>query len=127
MLVLGGAVVAAVPLRRCLAAVAIGATYGAFLQFGLDRRPREGSRDHLADIPPLVAQMVEFEDYGVGLSAVHAWMHGFEGQQPGLVGRIHPTSGHPYSFEVGGPITPVPVSFVFDETTQAPELTFVCA
>jgi hypothetical protein len=54
--------------------VTVHASHFALCDLGLDRRPRESVRDQLRYVPPLIAEMIEFEHHRIRFSAVDAVM-----------------------------------------------------
>ena len=58
------------PLLRRSAAMTVGTSHFALRDLSLDRAPEEPGPEHRRDVVPLVAQVVEFEDVDVALTAI---------------------------------------------------------
>lgn len=103
--------------------MAVRATDGTFLELSLDRGPRECSGDHLADVPPLVPQVVELEYKGIGFTTVHARVRQLEFSEPSSVLGDATATRHSHVLFVHLPIAQIPVVPVVDEAAKAPKLT----
>jgi len=121
---LGQALPPPIALRVRLASVAVGTADLALGQLCLDRAPRKTTSRHIADVPKLVAHVIELENDRVGLATVDTRVFGLVSLKSRLVLGIHAQPGDADMFDVARSVPLIPDALVLDQAGEAPELTF---